>query len=823
MAVIGEMDVFTVNKDKQYEVVDRKSRQSIEKINKGVNNLNKDVTAGKVWKSTNDGAGWADSDSMSDNQSGGVDITINGVKRTLQKYDETPDSMADNESGGVDITIGGTKRTVAKQADLKEIEKSQNELKSDIDDLRNEVKYFDKHLELGEIDGTSIKPSTIWAYTPSFFHSDKEPIYIKVKESYSFVVLKYNLDGSRCGYENGTNDEFEFIANDNEKYRLSVHKDDYSELDLNDNPIEYIKIKSQIKSVSEIRTGETGTYVSAVDRVESIEYQIDKGYKKIPLDYTKTNYGFESNAFSFDKASDVSIIVPTGYSCLVEKNMTTIVNWTSYPFSFFADENTNYKITVRKDNGTIKKIDLDGVLVYKNENEGFFDDIEFSLGDFNNDGSRVDTNLYISSSKLYSPKEDEVREIHINGNYALYAMIFDSEGNRIGTLDWRYNTRRIKFEMNKRYRFIICKTSEKLTPSNESLVKVPITILEKSFVDLKLVSNNERVKNVFSQVTYECTNEVACDGTDPNGFDYHTTMTQDIYDVYNALVRDFPNNVVRKWLGKDESGTLDVWAYEINFVTNAFAGTNKDHARKAYNTIVIETGVHGMDEGKGDNPTSVYAICYLIDDICRRWKDSKALEVIRRTCKLCIIPTSNPWGCDNRKKGNVTGTNVSDDYDWCWDTYEQLQPTASTAPFGQAESRHVRDYVLSLGKIDFFYDVHTTGGGNQTLTHDKAFWLMIERESIVETTISEELGQEMTYLLRKQGLIDDNIENCLYLTQDCYSPDAPCYFKYVHGINSILVEVSPNIVGQTRNNANIIKIAKQVIGNLLLKTIYYIN
>ena len=35
MAVIGEMDVFTVNKDKQYEVVDRKSRQSIEKINKG--------------------------------------------------------------------------------------------------------------------------------------------------------------------------------------------------------------------------------------------------------------------------------------------------------------------------------------------------------------------------------------------------------------------------------------------------------------------------------------------------------------------------------------------------------------------------------------------------------------------------------------------------------------------------------------------------------------------------------------------------------------------------------------------------------------------
>lgn len=136
MAVIGEMDVFTVNKDKQYEVVDRKSRQSIEKINKGVNNLNKDVTAGKVWKSTNDGAGWADSDSMSDNQSGGVDITINGVKRTLQKYDETPDSMADNESGGVDITIGGTKRTVAKQADLKEIEKSQNELKGDIEQLK---------------------------------------------------------------------------------------------------------------------------------------------------------------------------------------------------------------------------------------------------------------------------------------------------------------------------------------------------------------------------------------------------------------------------------------------------------------------------------------------------------------------------------------------------------------------------------------------------------------------------------------------------------------------------------------------------------------
>ena len=102
MAVIGEMDVFGINKDKQYEVVDRKSRQAIEKINKDVNNSNKDVTAGKVWKSTSEGAGWADSDSMSDNQ-----------------------------SGGVDITIGGTKKTVAKQADLKEIEKSHNELKSE--------------------------------------------------------------------------------------------------------------------------------------------------------------------------------------------------------------------------------------------------------------------------------------------------------------------------------------------------------------------------------------------------------------------------------------------------------------------------------------------------------------------------------------------------------------------------------------------------------------------------------------------------------------------------------------------------------------------
>ena len=160
MAVIGEMDVFTVNKDKQYEVVDRKSRQSIEKINKGVNNLNKDVTAGKVWKSTSEGAGWADSDSMSDNQSGGVDITINGVKRTLQKQNETSDSMADNENGGVDITIGGTNKTVAKQADLKEIEKSQNELKSELDNYLNVTSsYMNIVKEIGAVGNDG------WGYT----------------------------------------------------------------------------------------------------------------------------------------------------------------------------------------------------------------------------------------------------------------------------------------------------------------------------------------------------------------------------------------------------------------------------------------------------------------------------------------------------------------------------------------------------------------------------------------------------------------------------------------------------------------------------------
>ena len=208
MAVIGEMDVFTVNKDKQYEVVDRKSRQSIEKINKDINNSGKGVTAGKVWKSTNDGAGWADSDSMSDNQSGGVDVTINGVKRTLQKYDETSDSMADNESGGVDITIGGTKRTVAKQADLKEIEKSQNELKGDLVNVGNAIGTRENDIELSFINGKIINHSGV--ISDNQYHGISNEINVIPHEKYK-IKIKTTSSPSYCAFYDENNNVVESL------------------------------------------------------------------------------------------------------------------------------------------------------------------------------------------------------------------------------------------------------------------------------------------------------------------------------------------------------------------------------------------------------------------------------------------------------------------------------------------------------------------------------------------------------------------------------------------------------------------------------------
>src|SRR5690606_15233845 len=88
----------------------------------------------------------------------------------------------------------------------------------------------------------------------------------------------------------------------------------------------------------------------------------------------------------------------------------------------------------------------------------------------------------------------------------------------------------------------------------------------------------------------------AADGTDPNGFNYLTDMSANIYAKYDALVSAHPSYIKKTLLGNDGTGALPIYQYEFlpyeaSLRASEFEGLPK---------VLLTSGAHG-NGGPGDN------------------------------------------------------------------------------------------------------------------------------------------------------------------------------------------------------------------------------
>lgn len=155
-----------------------------------------------------------------------------------------------------------------------------------------------------------------------------------------------------------------------------------------------------------------------------------------------------------------------------------------------------------------------------------------------------------------------------------------------------------------------------------------------------------------------------------------TTYTEIIENYYEPLRAKYPYYITRENIGRDASGTYDMYVYYF---------TPDYYEQVAY----IHTGVHGREQ---DSFLSLYRF---LEMVCEEPSLHEKLDYIRFNVKLIIVPCVNPWGFSQttRVDTNVNGVNLNRD----------------TEDKSQQETINITSFLENYEEtISFYLDWHTT-------------------------------------------------------------------------------------------------------------------
>lgn len=180
-----------------------------------------------------------------------------------------------------------------------------------------------------------------------------------------------------------------------------------------------------------------------------------------------------------------------------------------------------------------------------------------------------------------------------------------------------------------------------------------------------------------------------------DGFNW--TAQQYIDNLWEPLRQSNTGYITRTSLGKDQSGTYDVWKY-------VFAPPSYEK------TMIIGAGIHGGET------TAMMAVYRTLYHMVNNWRDYPQLSYLRHKVRLIVLPIQNPWGMSQqpRTRQNSTGVDLNRNFDYKWaDFVGDVNPFdhdyKGTAPFSEIESQYIRDVLSEYPDATAYIDNHNLG------------------------------------------------------------------------------------------------------------------
>ena len=179
---------------------------------------------------------------------------------------------------------------------------------------------------------------------------------------------------------------------------------------------------------------------------------------------------------------------------------------------------------------------------------------------------------------------------------------------------------------------------------------------------------------------------------------------QQFYDTFYEPYLGYHDDllVTKKNLGKDQSGTYDIWCYD--FIPY-----------KAKKKILLSSGMHTYEL-----PAS-FGLARWVKEFME--SSEPVFQYMRQNVQISLIPIINPWGFNQNPKHypNVNGVNPNrnmDDWNGIWADFPNYSPNPSdpnynewnykgTEPFSEAETKVVVNWLKANTDAEFWIDCHT--------------------------------------------------------------------------------------------------------------------
>lgn len=241
-----------------------------------------------------------------------------------------------------------------------------------------------------------------------------------------------------------------------------------------------------------------------------------------------------------------------------------------------------------------------------------------------------------------------------------------------------------------------------------------------------------------------------------------TAMTyEEIVESWDNLQKKYPDYISKTNLGKETSGTLDMYRYDfvpeiVPLEAAVLDGMNKIYTKNDYPVVIMGACIHGAER------PCAKALLNLMTLIANA-KDYSILGWLRNNIHFVIIPLENPWGYKNNKRTNVNQVDLNRNFEPFWekgDDTTENQRYRGTAPLSEKETQYI-DSILNecADKAVCYYSFHThgvfTSYSMMTNFSSPAMYLLNDMQNI---------GMSVTKMITTSGWTNHNLpENSGYI------------------------------------------------------------
>ena len=284
------------------------------------------------------------------------------------------------------------------------------------------------------------------------------------------------------------------------------------------------------------------------------------------------------------------------------------------------------------------------------------------------------------------------------------------------------------------------------TPSKFELVKAdPSGIISKMESHYRTYQVPQFVKGVSSLAKYK-------------DFDENSeTILQDLYDWYDELMVAHNSTMSKEQFGTSQepdelraqydANTYPMYAYTINALKYS----------KPKHKIILAYAIHGDGSG-GDVIEGAVALAYFIKDLLNNYEKHPTMKYIREWCTLVVMPVLNPWGFQNRSRGNGRNIDLNRNFSYGFiasdeasnaNAYFNGEPIiAGSTAFSEAESVAIRDYIVNNhSDALFMLEGHSRGKGDRPVDR----FLTFVHETQSDSEHANAIKKSTKYLVKKYG------------------------------------------------------------------------